>query len=148
MQNYPAEELVPHSGDMALLDEVVGVGEEILTATVRVREDGIFDRDGRVPAYVGIEYMAQAVAAFSGYWAKQVGEEVRLGFLLGTRKFLSNIDSFRCGDQLTVDVERLLQAENGMATFECRISGEGVEQSARLNVFQPENIEEYLKGKK
>lgn len=148
MQNYPAEELVPHSGDMALLDEVVGVGEETLTATLRVREDGIFDRDGRVPAYVGIEYMAQAVAAFSGYWAKQVGEEVRLGFLLGTRKFLSNIDSFRCGDQLSVDVERLLQAENGMATFECRISGEGVEQSARLNVFQPENIEEYLKGKK
>ncbi|WP_308364439.1 MULTISPECIES: hotdog family protein [unclassified Microbulbifer] len=148
MQNYPAEELVPHSGDMALLDEVVGVGEETLTATLRVRKDGIFDREGRVPAYVGIEYMAQAVAAFSGYWAKQVGEEVRLGFLLGTRKFLSNIDSFRCGDQLTVDVERLLQAENGMATFECRISGEGVEQSARLNVFQPENIEEYLKGKK
>lgn len=148
MQYYPAEELVPHSGDMVLLDEVVGVGEETLTATLRVREDGIFDRDGRVPAYVGIEYMAQAVAAFSGYWAKQVGEEVRLGFLLGTRKFFSSIDSFRCGDQLSIDVERLLQAENGMATFECRISGEGVEQSARLNVFQPENIEEYLKGKK
>lgn len=147
MQYYPAEELVPHSGDMSLLDEIVAVGEETLSAKLRVRADGIFDRNGRVPAYVGIEYMAQAIAAFSGYWAKQAGEEVRLGFLLGTRKFDSNSDSYQCGDQLTIDVERLLQAENGMATFECRISGAGIEQSARLNVYQPENIEEYLKEK-
>ena len=142
-----AEDLVPHSGDMSLLDTVNAVGEETLSATLRVRDDGIFARDGRVPAYVGIEYMAQAVAAFSGYHAKQRGEEVRLGFLLGTRKFDSNIDSYQCGDKLTVEIERLLQAENGMATFECRVHGAGAVQSARLNVYQPANIEEYLKEK-
>ncbi|WP_323846029.1 hotdog family protein [Microbulbifer magnicolonia] len=147
LQELTAEELVPHSGAMSLLDHLVTVGEETLTAKLRVREDGIFDRHGRVPAYVGIEYMAQAVAAFSGYHAKQAGEEVRLGFLLGTRKFNSNTDSYRCGDELTVEVERLLQAENGMATFECKVSGAGVEQSARLNVYQPENIEQYLQKK-
>jgi len=147
MQPFSVEELVPHSGDMVLLERVVAAGEDTLTAKLRVREDGIFDRQGRVPAYVGIEYMAQAVAAFSGYHAKQAGRDVRLGFLLGTRKFNSNIDSYRCGDELTVEVERLLQAENGMATFECKVIGAGVEQSARLNVYQPENIEQYLQKK-
>ncbi|MBB3062851.1 hotdog family protein [Microbulbifer rhizosphaerae] len=147
-QHYPVSELVPHSGDMVLLDTVVSAGEETLVAKLRVREDGLFDRQGRVPAYVGIEYMAQAVAAFAGYHAKCAGEAVKLGFLLGSRQFHSNVDSYQCGDELTVSVERLLQADNGMATFECRVCGEGIEQSARLNVFQPENIEEYLKGKK
>jgi len=142
-----AEDLVPHSGSMSLLDKVVAVGEETLTATLCVRDDGIFARDGRVPAYMGIEYMAQAVAAFSGYHATRRGEPVKLGFLLGTRKFNSNIDHYQCGDALTVEIERLLQAENGMATFECHISGAGAQQSARLNVYQPENIEAYLKGK-
>lgn len=145
MEQYPAEDLVPHSGEMSLLDEVTAVSDESLTARLRVRDDGIFSRDGRVPAYVGIEYMAQAVAAFSGYHARQQGEPVRLGFLLGTRKFTSNIDSYRVGDELTIEVERLLQAANGMATFECRVSGSGAEQEARLNVYQPDNIEAYLK---
>ncbi|AWF79419.1 3-hydroxylacyl-ACP dehydratase [Microbulbifer sp. A4B17] len=145
MHKYTAEELVPHSGNMSLLDEVISVGEEQLQAKLRVRDDGIFSRNGRVPAYVGIEYMAQSIAAFSGYHAKEQGKDVRLGFLLGTRKFLSNIESYRCGEELTIDVERILQAENGMATFECVITGSSIEQSARLNVFQPDNVEQYLK---
>ncbi|WP_444883328.1 ApeP family dehydratase [Microbulbifer sp. PSTR4-B] len=147
MQKYTAEELVPHSGNMSLLDEVVSVDEEQLLAKLRVRDDGIFSRNGRVPAYVGIEYMAQSIAAFSGYHAKERGEEVRLGFLLGTRKFVSNVESYRCGDELTIEVQRLLQAENGMATFECVIKGPSIEQSARLNVYQPDNVEQYLKGR-
>ncbi|WP_226643716.1 hotdog family protein [Microbulbifer variabilis] len=147
MQKYIAEELVPHSGNMSLLDEVVSVGEEQLQAKLRVRDDGIFSRNGHVPAYVGIEYMAQTIAAFSGYHAKERGEEVRLGFLLGTRKFLSNVESYRCGEELTINVQRLLQAENGMATFECEITGPAIEQTARLNVFQPDNVEQYLKGR-
>ncbi|USD21644.1 hotdog family protein [Microbulbifer variabilis] len=147
MQKYTAEELVPHSGNMSLLDEVVSVDEEQLLAKLRVRDDGIFSRNGRVPAYVGIEYMAQSIAAFSGYHAKERGKEVRLGFLLGTRKFVSNVESYRCGDELTIEVQRLLQAENGMATFECVIKGHSIEQSARLNVYQPDNVEQYLKGR-
>ncbi|TLM75660.1 hypothetical protein ACONUD_16170 [Microbulbifer harenosus] len=147
-QPYSAEELVPHSGDMSLLEEVLEVAEETLRARVKVRDDGIFSRGNRVPAYVGIEYMAQAVAAFSGYHARQAGKPVELGFLLGTRRFNTTVAWFACGSTLEIAVERLLQADNGMATFECRLTGEGVEQSARLNVFQPDNIEEYLKEKR
>ncbi|WP_299597923.1 hotdog family protein [uncultured Microbulbifer sp.] len=147
-QPYSAEELVPHSGDMSLVDEVLEVQEETLRAQLTVRDDGIFSRNRRVPAYVGIEYMAQSVATFSGYHARQAGKPVQLGFLLGTRRFASNVAWFECGSQLQITVERLLQAENGMATFECRLSGKGIEQTARLNVYQPDNIEEYLKEKR
>lgn len=145
---YCAEELVPHSGDMSLLDELLEVAEETLSACLTVRDDGIFSRDRSVPAYVGIEYMAQAVAAFSGYHAREAGKPVELGFLLGTRRFTTNVATFPCGASLHIAVERLLQADNGMATFECRLTGEGIEQVARLNVYQPDNIEEYLKEKR
>lgn len=147
-QPYSAEELVPHSGDMSLLDEILEAAEESLRAQLIVRDDGIFSRNQRVPAYLGIEYMAQAVAAFSGYHARQAGKPVELGFLLGTRRFASNVAWFDCGSRLQIFVERLLQAENGMATFECQLTGDGIEQSARLNVYQPDNIEEYLKEKR
>ena len=145
---YSAEELVPHSGDMSLLDELLEVAEETLSARLTVRDDGIFSRDRSVPAYVGIEYMAQAVAAFSGYHAREAGKPVELGFLLGTRRFTTNVATFPCRARLHIAVERLLQADNGMATFECRLTGEGIEQLARLNVYQPDNIEEYLKEKR
>ncbi|WGL15271.1 hotdog family protein [Microbulbifer bruguierae] len=148
LQRYSAEELVPHSGEMSLLDELLEVTEETLSARLTVRDDGIFSREQQVPAYVGIEYMAQAVAAFSGYHARQAGQPVQLGFLLGTRRFTSNVSRFTCGSSVQISVERLLQADNGMATFECRLTGEGIEQAARLNVFQPDNIEEYLKEKR
>ncbi|MFV8782814.1 hypothetical protein ACNKU7_10370 [Microbulbifer sp. SA54] len=148
IQPYTAEELVPHSGDMSLLDEILTVAEETLSARLTVRDDGIFSRDQRVPAYLGIEYMAQAIAAFSGYHAREAGKPVELGFLLGTRRFTTSAAWFACGSTLTVSVERLLQANNGMATFECHITGDGIEQSARLNVYQPDNIEEYLKEKR
>ncbi|MEW5248589.1 ApeP family dehydratase [Microbulbifer sp. 2201CG32-9] len=142
---FSVEDLVPHSGDMSMLSEVQMVDEEVLRARLCVRDDGIFSRNGYVPAYVGIEYMAQAVAAYSGCRAKERGEEIRLGFLLGTRKFNTNVDHYQCGDELIIEVERLFQAENGMATFECRAKGHGVSQSARLIVYQPNNIELYLK---
>ncbi|MCH9691963.1 MAG: hotdog family protein [Gammaproteobacteria bacterium] len=147
MQPYSAGELVPHSGDMSLLDKIVTVDKESLSARLHVREDGIFSRNQQVPAYVGIEYMAQAIAAFAGYHAKCAGQKIKLGFLLGTRKFNSNIEHYSCGELLTIHIKQLLQAENGMAAFECHIEGDGISQRASLNVYQPENSEEYLKRK-
>ena len=57
---------VPHRGGMSLLDDVVRCDDESIEARVRVPADGLFNGDDGVPAWVGIEYMAQAVAAWSG----------------------------------------------------------------------------------
>ena len=63
----PIADLMPHEGPMCLLDRLVEAQDERLVAEVLVPADGILSRDGAVGAWVGVEYMAQAVAAWAGW---------------------------------------------------------------------------------
>jgi predicted hotdog family 3-hydroxylacyl-ACP dehydratase len=138
--------LVPHSGAMLLLDAVLAADHETLSAQVAIRPDSMFVADGAVGAWVGVEYMAQAVAAHAGYCARLRGEPVRVGFLLGTRRYTCAVPAFAQGSVLRIHVQRALQGENGLGAFDCRIEdGEGAElASATITVFQPDNVEEFL----
>ena len=111
-------------------------------ATVRVGEDSLFYQAGLgVPAWVGIEYMAQTVALYAGICAKQAGTDIRMGFLLGTRRYQAATDYFRLGSLLQTTVHEVWQDGN-MAVFDCQICcNEGGRQlaEAHLNVFQPED---------
>lgn len=142
----PIRELVPHGGAMCLLDRVLAAGADTLSAEVAITPASLFCVDGAVGAWVGIEYMAQAVAAFAGYEARARGEPVRVGFLLGTRRYACKAPSFAVGSLLRVHVQRTLQAENGLGAFECRIDDAGGEElaGAIITVFQPDHVDEFL----
>lgn len=129
-------DLIPHSGDMVLLDRIVDYDDRGLTAELAVRGDGLFGDGRTVPAWVGIEYMAQTVAAYVGMKARQANEPIRMGFLLGTRRYNSNVAAFKTGATLTIRVDKIIQ-DDGLGVFDCRIQGEGVEVTANLNVYQP-----------
>jgi predicted hotdog family 3-hydroxylacyl-ACP dehydratase len=145
MTTWPMAELLPHSGEMILLDSVlVGEGERILCRHT-VRAGGLFnDSDGRLPAWCGVELMAQSVAAWSGWQGKQEQRPVRLGFLLGTRHYLCNVDAFVPGSELTVEAFRSFHDDNGMAMFACRIDAPGIQATARLTVFSPPDSDAFL----
>jgi predicted hotdog family 3-hydroxylacyl-ACP dehydratase len=134
--NIDVAELIPHSGKMVWLDRIISCDNVSLSAEIVVRDDGLLGNDKTVPAWVGIEYMAQAVAAYAGVMAKRAGEPIKLGFLLGTRRYNSNVAEFSVGSTLTVRVEKILQDGN-LGAFECRILGINVEVMANLNVYQP-----------
>lgn len=140
-------ELTPHAGPMLLLDGVLDASEDHLVSELTVRADGLFDTLESVPAYLGLEYMAQTIAAFSGYQARQRGKETKPGFLLGTRRFNTNVSRFPCGTKVSVSVNRVVHGESGMAAFECSVKGSGIEQFATLSVYEPPNAGEYLRGK-
>jgi predicted hotdog family 3-hydroxylacyl-ACP dehydratase len=130
--------LVPHSGPMVLLDRVISADEESLGAEVRIRADSLFCVDGAVGAWVGIEYMAQAIGAYAGYVARLRGEPIKLGYLLGTRCYECSRPFFRVGTLLRIHARRILQSENGLGSFECRIEDEsGQIAAATVSVFQP-----------
>ena len=131
-------DLIPHEGQMVLLDKVLEYDENSLVSEVIVRDDGLFGDGKTVPAWLGIEYMAQTVAAHEGMMSHLAGKPIKLGFLLGSRRYYSNISSFTVGSRLTVKVERLIQ-DQGLGVFFCQISGKGVDISAKLNVYQPDN---------
>jgi predicted hotdog family 3-hydroxylacyl-ACP dehydratase len=138
--NIDVSELIPHSGKMVLLDRIISCDNNLLSAELVVRDDGFLGNDKNVPAWEGIEYMAQAVAAYAGIMAKRAGEPIKPGFLLGTRRYNSNVAEFKVGSMLTVRVEKIIQNDN-LGAFECKIQGDGVEVCANLNVYQPSLIE-------
>ncbi|MGI3744529.1 MAG: 3-hydroxylacyl-ACP dehydratase [Janthinobacterium lividum] len=142
---WPPADLLPHAGDMVLIDQVLSFDEEQIHTRVIVRPGGLFNRpDGSMPAWVGIELMAQSVAAFAGCQARVKGDPVELGFLLGTRKFECNVEHFPVGSELTIHARRSLQDDSGMGVFECSLSGAGIQVSARLNVYCPPQSASYL----
>ena len=145
MSHWPLAELLPHAGDMILIDSIERFDDEQIYTRLTVKPDGLFNLpDGSLPAWVGIELMAQSVAAFAGCHARQKGNPVALGFLLGTRKFECNVEAFPAGSELTIHGIRSLEDDNGMGVFECHINAPGIEASARLNVFRPPQPSQYL----
>ncbi|WP_445371366.1 3-hydroxylacyl-ACP dehydratase [Methylomonas sp. HW2-6] len=135
--DWDIAELLPHTGDMVLLDRVVSFEEDRLSAVLTVRGDGLLFGDERaVPAWAALEYMAQAIGAYVGLQAKQAGQPIRLGFLLGSRLLQSNVGSLPVGCELVVTIEKIVQDEQ-LGVFDCRVSGDNIEISAKLNVYQP-----------
>ena len=95
MSVWPVAELVPHAGDMILIDEVLEFGTDHIETRLVVRSGGLFSNaDGSLPASVGIELMAQSVAAFAGRHARQDNRPAELGFLLGTRRYTCAAPAF------------------------------------------------------
>jgi predicted hotdog family 3-hydroxylacyl-ACP dehydratase len=132
-------DVVPHAGRMRLLDRLVAFNGDSLTAEVVIRADGLFAHPEGVGAWVGIEYMAQAVAAYAGSEALQCGEKVKVGFLLGTRHYACNVPYFPVGATLRVSVRRESRGDNGFGSFTCTIAGEGIAAEATVTVIQPDN---------
>ena len=144
---YSVEELVPHAGAMLLLDRIESVSDEAVQATATVRCDGLFEVPGErsLPAWLGIEYLAQAIAAWSGYRERQQGRPIRPGFLVGTRRFESSVARLPAGTRLTIAAECLLEQDDGVSVFEGWVTGDEIRQSTRLKVYLPQDIGQYLK---
>lgn len=142
----PVAALVPHAATMLLLDRVLDADADTLCAEVRIRESSLFFDGAGVGSWTGIEYMAQAVAAHAGWLARQRGEAVKAGFLLGARRYDATVPRFALGALLRVRIELVLRGENGLAAFECGIAdAEGTALAqATLTVFQPENVNDFL----
>ncbi|MGU5724495.1 ApeP family dehydratase [Aeromonas caviae] len=139
--SYPAiASLVPHAAPMLLLDRLCEATATTARCEVRVGETlALFLRDdGALPGWVGIELMAQTVAAWSGYQGHQRQEEPQIGLLLGARKYQCHLARLPAGSLLTIDCEQLLQ-DGALASFQCylRCDGELVAE-ARLSTIQPD----------
>jgi predicted hotdog family 3-hydroxylacyl-ACP dehydratase len=138
-------DLLPHAGGMILLDRVVAADEQSLSAEVVVRNDGIFsDDDGAVSVAIGVEYMAQTIAAFAGVRALAAQDEVRLGMLLGVRGYRAPFSHFFPGQRLIVTARLMIESPNGLGVFDCEINGDEFRISARLTVIEVDRIPEAI----
>lgn len=153
-ETYKISQLVPHEKPMLLIDRMVDFGEEWFKSEVEITAESEFlNENSAVPSWVGIEYMAQTIAAYAGRISRENGEPVKIGFLVGSRKYCSTLAEFPIGMKLQVTAERVIQGDNGLSVFECTIetesnNGTASEQiaTASLNVFQPDDASEFLQN--
>lgn len=142
--NYSILDVVPHGPPMSLLDNIICHDRTQLTANVLIHEASQFVCDRGVPAWVGIEYMGQAVAAFAGARARDDGLPVKIGFLVSSRRYQSSVSYFPLGATLTVQAEQVTEEIVGLGVFKCAIQGPGIEVNAKLNVYMPDDVAEFL----
>ena len=138
-----AAAVVPHSSRMSLLQTVLSADENSLTAEALVRADNPFARDGVIGAWVGIEYMAQAIAAFEGCRAQQRGVGPKVGFLIGSRHFTSSAPAVPVGTTLRVHIVRQWE-EGGLGLFDGTLTGDMFSAEASISVFQPDDAQQFL----
>lgn len=132
------EAWIPQRGGMRLIDRVLEVDAQRSVAELQVPADGLFVRGGAVPAWIGIEYMAQTVSAWAGGRARRSGGGPRVGLLLGSRRYESRVAAFPAGARLRVEAVCELMGDNGLGVFDCRIHMDGTEvATARISVFDP-----------
>ena len=135
---YAITELLPHRPPMILLDRVEEFDAASLTASVTIVPSSMFCTGGSVPSHIALEYMAQACGAHVGILALENGEPVRIGFVLGTRDFVSMVPGFEVGDRLDVTVTPVLN-DAQIGAYDCQIAiGDRLVAKARLSVYQPE----------
>jgi len=132
---YRVEDVLPHAPPMILIDEIISKGPETLSAGVTIRRGIAFFEAARgVPAHVAIEWMAQTCGAFVGVEARDAGQAVRLGLLLGTRNFRARTPWFRLEERLLVTATMVLR-DREVGAFDCVVVDSNGEERATARLL-------------
>ena len=132
----PIGELLPHGPGMTLIERLTEYSAQRSVATVTITHRSRFVEAAGVPAWVGLEYMAQTIAAHAGYEGLLRGQPPAIGFLLGTRAYRTDIGVFPLGATLTISVEPLV-TDAKLGAFQCAIATDRVVATAVVNTYQP-----------
>lgn len=135
---------VPHSQGMCLLERIVAVDDDSLSAEITPSAEDIFAHDDGIPGWIGLEWLAQAIAAWAGWHGAQRGESPAPGLLIGTRRFAVMQDHFAFGATVRVTIRLDFRADNGLGQFHgelCRVDGTRLAHGS-LTIFQPASIDD------
>jgi predicted hotdog family 3-hydroxylacyl-ACP dehydratase len=120
----PIGELIPHARGMLLLERVLEHGPEHAVCSADPAASPLFrDASGRVPAWVGLEYLAQCMAVYGALAARAEGRLPRMGPFLGGRRLALRVAHFDPERVLRVTV-RHLRGEKGLIAFQGRIQAD------------------------
>lgn len=135
-------QILPHEGRMLLLEEFLSHSDAGIVTAVTIRPDTVMgDGVQGVPAWVGMEYMAQAACAYSGVYEVRAGDKPKISLLLGTRSFKANVPVFPIGARLIVSAELVMADEDNLAVFKCRIESDGKElATGDIKAIRPADI--------
>jgi predicted hotdog family 3-hydroxylacyl-ACP dehydratase len=143
----PVTALLPHRGAMLLIDCILDSTADSITVEAMLSGTAWYAAaDGSVPAWIGMELMAQAIAAHVSLVAIAAGKPPRRGVLLGTRAYTTTVPAFQACDRLTVTVRSNFHDEvSGLAAYACTIERAGTRLAeAELKVYEPADFERFI----
>lgn len=138
----PIAELLPHAGPMRLLERVVEHTDERTICEARASHaDAFRGADGRIPAWVAIEWMAQCAGAHGTLVLRGRGEAVGAGFLTGGREITLLVSHVERDERVLVEA-RPLGRSGGLHAFACRATTADGRPLAegRLGIFVPRPV--------
>lgn len=141
-----ARRFVPHREPLLLLDNIIEHDRETLVATYQVKETP-WPASG-MPAYIGIEIIAQAVAALETARSQNGDGSPALGVLLGTRSYRSAVANFPVGTTLTVRVTEKMADPSGFGAFQGTLYAEdgAMAAEALVKVYRPDDFWNYIRS--
>lgn len=154
---WSLDALLPQRPPMRLLTAVIGPRGDTFLARVQLDATSLWmNTVGQVPVWIGLEYMAQTMAAASAWEAGEAAAAgsiagaappaPRLGLLVGCRRCHCAVDAFRLGD--TLEVAAVCTYSDGTtANYQCEIrdaTTQAVCMSATLTAWQPPDPEAFV----
>jgi predicted hotdog family 3-hydroxylacyl-ACP dehydratase len=122
-----------------LLSSVLEHDDDATTCAITVGEAFPFPlAQGRVPALVGLEYMAQCIAVHGALHARAEKEAAPIGLLLGARDVDVRTEGFWPGQSLEVTARRVW-GEHRFFIFDCSLrdsSTRALLMEGNLQVFR------------
>lgn len=142
----PIQEIIPQSGIMLLLDRLVTADEKNTVAEYKPKPKQWYsDADGEMPAWIGLELMAQTVAAHVGEKKRRAGLSTKPGVLAGTRRYRAEVPRFSVGIVLSIHVTLVYEDESGLSAYDCNIQNDNSTLAkATLKVFEPNEFKTFL----
>jgi predicted hotdog family 3-hydroxylacyl-ACP dehydratase len=148
MTDFPAiESLIPHRAPMVFLDRVSEFTTTRLVAHY-LPPLGHWCGERGLPSFMGIEIIAQAIAAHNSLHSRQTNANAApsLGVLLGTRRYEATQPFFPLAEEITVVIEEKMQDASGFGAYAGVLfsARQAKLASATVKVFRPADFRAYI----
>ena len=139
-------QMLPHSDPMILVDKLISSdkGSAVIEATIKNQYPFT---SGSIGTWVGLEFMAQAAAVLAKLSNTEDTDRAKLGFLLGSRRFIAHVPEFIPGQKISISINIDHAGSNGPmvnATGVIKDEAGRVICDASLTLFEPKDDALYL----
>ena len=138
MKYPPIKDLIMHSGNMQFIDDIIKITDHnIICQSVIKPHNPYWDHKSNcLPSWIGIEFMAQSIAIWSGYHYYISNQKIPMGLLLGTRNYNSYTHKFNLDETIIMQAELLIKNVSS-AAFNCSIHAqEHLLAESQINIFE------------
>lgn len=137
---------IPHQAPIRLIDTLLSHSSLEVAVEANIREDNVFydASRGGVPAWAGIEYMAQAAAVWVGLGDTLENKNIEPAFLISSRQYTAHGSLFVLGEPLRICVRADL-IDGPLVAFTGTIyNATELLAEATFTAYRPEDVAAYM----